>query len=180
MRSPSIYTLRLTAMGWRFIDDIVWRKPDGAAKPRNSGFAVHRQPLTYKTNAVTEYVMVYRKESPRLIDWNLRQSDGDTREASLVGDGYEPTNVWEIDPVSDRVHSAAFPLELCKRVVSFYSMRGDLVLDPFAGSGTLGEAAHELGRHSLLLEMEGKYVDRIRNRIGMWSRCVPAEDFYNG
>ena len=168
---------RLTQLGWKFIDDIIWRKPDGAAKPRNSGFAAHRQPLTYKANAVTEYVMVYRKRSDRLIDWNLRQYDRDTRAASRVEDGYETTNVWEIDPSVDRVHSAVFPLDLCDRVVSYYSMRGDLVLDPFAGSGTLGQAAHHLGRNVLLIERDRGYVKRIVQRLGMWVRVVRESEF---
>ena len=168
---------RLTAAGWKFIDDIVWRKPSGAAKPRNSGFAVHRQPLTYKANAVTEYLMVYRKRSARLIDWNLRQYDGAAREASRVAGWYEASNVWEVDPAFDRVHSAVFPLGLCERVVRYYSMIGDLVFDPFAGSGTLGEAAQALGRHALLCEVDDRYAARIQQRLGLGIRRVPAAEF---
>lgn len=158
---------RLTRLGWRFIDDVIWRKPDGAAKPRNHGFAAHRQPLTWKGNAVTEYVMVYRKQSSRLIDWNLRQYPRETRDASRVKGEYETTNVWDIDPAVDRVHSAVFPLELCERVITYYSMVGDLVFDPFAGSGTVGLAALALERRTLLAELDDAYVRRIQNRIGM-------------
>ena len=168
---------RLTAIGWKFVDDIIWRKPAGAAKPRNSGFAVHRQPLTYKANAVTEYVMVYRKQSLRLIDWNLRQYERPIRDASRVSDGYETTNVWDIDPATDPVHSAVFPLELCERVVSYYSMVGDLVLDPFAGSGTLGVAAQHLNRYALLLELDEHYVRRMARRLGIWARVISLEEF---
>ena len=168
---------RLTAMGWKFIDDIIWKKPDGAAKPRNSGFAVHRQPLTYKANAVTEYVMVYRKQSHRLIDWNLRQYPRETREASRVSDGYERTNVWELDPATDRVHSAVFPVSLCERVIEYYSMVGDLVLDPFAGSGTVGVAAQQLQRDFLLLEINDQYIKRMQQRLGVFARTcrLPSE-----
>ena len=45
---------RLTDIGWEFIDDIVWTKPDYAAKNRNGGFFQHRKPLGYKANSVTE------------------------------------------------------------------------------------------------------------------------------
>ena len=55
---------------------------------------------------------------------------------SLVGDGYERTNVWEINPETKSKHSAPFPLELSDKVVKYYSYVGDLVLDPFLGSGT--------------------------------------------
>lgn len=168
---------RLTAMGWKFIDDIIWTKPAGAAKPRNSGFAVHRQPLTYKANAVTEYVMVYRKQSHRLIDWNLRQYPTDIRDVSRVPDGYESTNVWVLDPAHDPIHSAVFPESLCERVIRYYSMVGDLVLDPFAGSGTLGSAAHKLKRDFLLLEINDRYVQRIQQRLGMFVRSVKLSEW---
>ena len=59
-------------MGWEFIDDIVWKKPETSVKNRNARFMQHRKPLAYKPNVVTEYVMVYRKETDRLIDWNIR------------------------------------------------------------------------------------------------------------
>ncbi len=170
---------RLTAMGWKFIDDIIWKKPAGAAKPRNSGFAVHRQPLTYKSNAVTEYVMVYRKQSHRLIDWNLRQYDSDTLAASRVSDDYERTNVWELDPATDRVHSAVFPESLCERVIQYYSMVGDLVLDPFAGSGTFGVAAQKLQRDFLLLELNEEYVERMQQRLGNFARVFSQSDWTN-
>ncbi len=168
---------RLTAMGWKFIDDIIWKKPAGAAKPRNSGFVVHRQPLTYKANAVTEYVMVYRKQSHRLIDWNLRQYPLDVREDSRVPDGFEATNVWDIDPAHDSVHSAVFPESLCERVIRYYSMIGDLVLDPFAGSGTLGAAAVGLSRDFLLLEINEEYVSRIISRLGLVARAIHLGDW---
>jgi len=136
---------------------------------------VHRQPLTYKANAITEYVMVYRKQSHRLIDWNLRQYPQTTRDQSRVPDGYEPTNVWELDPAHDRVHSAVFPESLCERVIRYYSMLGDLVLDPFAGSGTLGVAAHKLGRDFLLIDSNEQYVKRMQQRLGIFTRTVPVE-----
>ena len=168
---------RLTAAGWKFIDDIVWRKPSGAAKPRNSGFAVHRQPLTYKANAVTEYLMVYRKRSDRLIDWNLRQYPRETRDASLVTGDYEASNVWDVDPAFDRVHSAVFPRALCERVIAYYSMIGDLVFDPFAGSGTLGEAARALDRQPLLCELDDRYAARIQHRLNFQIKRIPVAEF---
>ncbi len=60
--------------------------------------------------------------------------------AVLLRNMHETSNVWRIDPVSDKVHSAVFPLELCVKVIEFYSYVGDLVFDPFAGSGTFGKA----------------------------------------
>jgi hypothetical protein len=96
--------------GWEFIDDIVWLKPETTVKNRIGGFMQHRKPLGYKPNAVTEYLMVYRKETDKLLDWNIRSYDNEIVENSKVGDGYETTNVWKIDPCHDKVHSAVFPV----------------------------------------------------------------------
>ncbi len=153
---------RLTDIGWEFIDDIVWTKPDYAAKNRNGGFFQHRKPLGYKANSVTENVMVYRKKTDKLIDWNIRQYDKVTVEASKVRGAYEKTNLWHINPATDKVHPAVFPPELASRVIQFYSFKGDLVFDPFAGSGTVGAVALNLERYFLLCEKETEYVDRAK------------------
>ncbi|GAB4542840.1 MAG: hypothetical protein Fur002_13840 [Anaerolineales bacterium] len=157
---------RLVQNGWEFIDDIIWLKPESSVKNRNAGFLQHRKPLGYKANATTEYIMVYRKETDKLLDWNMSQYDWDTIEKSRVQGDYETSNVWKIDPTLDRVHSAVFPLELCNRVIKFYSYKGDLVFDPFGGSGTLGKAARNLERHFFLTEQERKYVERMKSDLG--------------
>lgn len=157
---------RLVQNGWEFIDDIIWLKPESSAKNRNAGFLQHRKPLAYKPNATTEYLMVYRKETDKLLDWNMNQYDWDTIEESRVKGEYETSNVWSIDPVFDRVHTAVFPIELCNRVIKFYSYKGDLIFDPFGGSGTLGKAAKSLGRYFFLTEQEIKYVERMKSDLG--------------
>jgi len=156
---------RLIGIGFEFIDDIIWVKPPGSAKNRNGGFFQHRKPLGYKANSVVEYVMVYRKATDKLIDWNIRQYDQTVVEASRVVGDYEPTNVWEISPASDPVHPAVFPLELATRVVQLYSYKGDLVFDPFAGRGTVGQAALLTERYFLLVEKEPSYFDYARELI---------------
>ncbi len=152
-------------LGWEFIDDIVWAKPEASVKNRNGGFQQHRKPLGYKPNTTTEYVMVYRKKSSRLIDWNMKQYSYSNIQESKIEGEFETTNLWHIDPMSDRVHSAVFPDELCDRVVRFYSYVGDLVFDPFAGSGTFGKSALKLGRNFFLTEQQTEYVQRMRDTI---------------
>lgn len=156
---------RLVQNGWEFIDDIVWLKPESSAKNRNAGFLQHRKPLAYKPNAITEYLMVYRKETDKLLDWNMNQYDWDTIGESRITGDYESSNVWRIDPTFDRVHSAVFPIELCNRVIKFYSYKDDLIFDPFGGSGTLGKAAMHLGRHFFLTEQDTKYVERMKQSL---------------
>ncbi|MDI9357555.1 MAG: DNA methyltransferase [Phycisphaerales bacterium] len=144
----------LVKNGWEFIDDIVWLKPEASVKNRIGGFMQHRKPLGYKPNAVTEYLMVYRKSTEKLLDWNMRSYDHQTVENSKVANGYETTNVWKIDPCFDKVHTAVFPVELCKKVIQYYSYKGYLVFDPFGGSGTVGRTAKALNRLFFLTEKE--------------------------
>ncbi|MDQ1300816.1 MAG: hypothetical protein QG637_736, partial [Chloroflexota bacterium] len=139
--------------GYDFIDDIIWEKPEGAgwATGRGRRFAADRNPLQYKPVPVTEYVLVYRKQTSKLIDWNIRaHPDQELVETSRIGDDYERTNIWRITPAHDPRHPAIFPVELAEKVISYYSFKGDVVLDPFAGTGTVGKAASWLGRRFIL------------------------------
>lgn len=154
----------LMEMGWEFIDDIVWLKPEASVKNRIGGFMQHRKPLAYKPNSVTEYLMVYRKSTEKLLDWNMREYDFKTVQESKVADGFESTNVWKIDPCFDKVHSAVFPVELCKRVIQYYSFKGDLVFDPFGGSGTMGRTAKSLDRYFLLTEKDENYFHYMQSK----------------
>lgn len=157
--------------GYDFIDDIIWVKPEGAgwATGRGRRFAADRNPLQYKPVPVTEYVLVYRKHTPKLIDWNIRaHPEPEVVKSSRIGDDYERTNVWHIKPAHDKRHPAVFPLELAKKIITYYSFKGDVVLDPFAGIGTAGKAAAKLGRRFVLIEQDAKYINIIRSEAMNW------------
>jgi DNA modification methylase len=149
--------------GWEYLDDIIWLKPETSVKNRVGGFQQHRKPLGYKPNTVTEMIMVYRKKTTKLLDWNIRQYSRDIVNKSKVRDGFETTNVWKIDPTYSRNHTAVFPVELCKRVIEYYSFEGDLVFDPFGGSGTFGRAAKSLNRLFFLTELNDDYFEYMKS-----------------
>lgn len=147
--------------GFDFIDDIHWIKPEGAGWSLGRGrrFAADRNPLQYKPVPVTEYILVYRKSTDKLIDWNIRKhKDQQAVAESKVEDDYEKTNLWRINPSRSKHHPATFPVELAERVIKYYSFKGDVVLDPFAGTGTTAKAAMNLGRRFVMCEIESKYV----------------------
>lgn len=151
--------------GFEFIDDIHWVKPEGAgwATGRGRRFAADRNPLQYKPVPVTEYILVYRKKSDKLIDWLIREHpDQRALQESKIEDGYEVTNVWKIIPAHNKNHPAVFPIELAEKVIKYYSIKNDVVLDPFAGTGTTGKAAIKLNRRFALLEQNGKYVNLMK------------------
>lgn len=157
--------------GYDFVDDIIWEKPEGAgwATGRGRRFAADRNPMQYKAVPVTEYILVYRKHTDLLIDWFIRNHpDRDVIERSKIQDGYERTNIWKINPSTHSKHPAAFPKELAEKVIYYYSFKGDVVLDPFAGSGTVGRAASELGRRFVLFDNNPEYIDIMREDIVTW------------
>ena len=150
----------LSQIGFEFVDDIIWVKPEGAgwATGRGRRFAADRNPLQYKAVPVTEYVLVYRKATDRLIDWNIRtHHDPSLVKRSKIVGPYDVTNVWRICPGHHRRHPAVFPEELVEKVLRYYSFVGDLVLDPFAGSGTVGRVAIRMERRFFLIDNEPKY-----------------------
>lgn len=149
--------------GFEFIDDIIWVKPEGAgwASGRGRRFAADRNPLQYKPVPVTEYVLVYRKATSKLIDWHIRKHpDQEAVRDSKIEDGYEITNIWKIPPAHSKIHPAVFPLELAKKVITYYSFKKDVVLDPFAGIGTTALAAIRLGRRFAIFEQNQTFLNK--------------------
>lgn len=88
--------------------------------------------------------------------------------------GKNPSDVWQIPKVTsgkDRssqertAHPAQFPIDLISRILLASSYKGDVVLDPFAGSGSLLEAAILTGRKAIGFEIEPKYVEIAKDRL---------------
>lgn len=85
--------------------------------------------------------------------------------------GKNPGDVWEISNVKNRhpektAHPCQFPEELVQRLVLSLTAPGEIVLDPFAGSGTVGKVCSRLDRASILIERDEAYCDLIRERLG--------------
>jgi adenine-specific DNA-methyltransferase len=85
--------------------------------------------------------------------------------------GKNPGDVWHIGNVKfnhpeKTAHPCQFPEALAERLVCALTEEGDLVIDPFAGSGTTGVVCQRLGRRSTLIEIIGGYADIARERVG--------------
>ena len=148
---PFYFVPMMEKIGYEFLEDIIWRKPNGAVPNRNGGFFNHRHPVAYKPNIVTEYILVFKKPAPFLIDKVLKDEtvDGD----------YDKTNVWEFNPETKTDHPAPYPLALPLKCIRYYSYKNDIVLDPFMGSGTTLLAAIKLNRRCIGIEIEEKYCE---------------------
>lgn len=64
-------------------------------------------------------------------------------------------------------HPTPKPLELIKRLIEASSKPGDLVVDPFAGSGVVGAAAQELGRRWICIDLDPRWAEEAKNRYGL-------------
>ena len=148
----------LCESGFYFIDEILWIKPEYSVPNRVAGYLQTKMPLSYKPNCISESLMVYRKNSPFLLDKNIKNYDKSLKN----DDELDSTNCWYISPKADKNHPAVFPEELCKRVLKYYSFKGDVVCDPFAGSGTFGRVARSMGRIPLLCEANESYAQKLK------------------
>ncbi|HQJ32895.1 MAG TPA: DNA methyltransferase [Anaerolineaceae bacterium] len=73
---------------------------------------------------------------------------------------------YESRDVRDKnLHPATFPISLAKKVVSVFSHEGELVLDPFVGSGTTLVAAQDLNRNAIGFDLQEKYIDLCMKRL---------------
>ena len=165
IRYPIHYDLHsvLCESGFYFIDEIIWIKPEPSVPDRISGYKQTRKPLSYKPNCVTESIMIYRKNCNFLLDRNMKSYVNYDRHED---ESINTSNCWYIAPKSDKNHPAVFPEELCRRILKYYSFEGDAVLDPFAGSGTLGRMAMKMGRVPVMCEMNEEYAKIIMNNGG--------------
>ena len=92
----------------------------------------------------------------------LEHINGEYVRAMSADDFMEATlDVWKISPESAKrvQHPAPFPVELPRRLIDLYTYEGDVVLDPFLGSGSTLVAAERTGRRGRALELEPRYVD---------------------
>jgi DNA modification methylase len=148
--------------------EIVWQKALGAGGSVAWGsFQSAANPVL---RDVTERVVVASKgRFDRAIDRPTRATRGLPHQVSIDVDRFmeATTDVWEIAPESaSRVgHPAPYPVELPATLIDLYTYVGDLVLDPFMGSGTTAVAAVERRRHYVGFDTDAAYVTAANARI---------------
>jgi DNA modification methylase len=77
-------------------------------------------------------------------------------------------SIWDIVKTPDEMklkHPAIFPVELCRRLIKIYTKKGDLVIDPFVGSGNTLVACKELGRRGVGIDINEKFVKTAKKRL---------------
>ena len=168
------------ALNFQYIDDCIWEKPVGSstsgAGSRCGNFIRYGFPLYYYPNNKYEHILIFRKG--KIDDYSKYYRP------QLCYQNTEPFrdylgDVWHFNTVpSSEDHPAKFPDILPKLVISFYSLpsEDEVVLDPFGGSGTSMKVARQLGRSSILIELEEKYLPVIKSKVGYGQQQITYED----
>ncbi len=147
--------------GWTFHEEIIWNKVTGGLD--RFGVTIQRPfPTYYRANIMHEQILVFRKgELNRTRDSESRFEIDEIMKKDISN------SVWNIAPVPPRYvdHPCPFPEEIPLRLIKLYSNKGDLIFDPFLGSGQSGKAAKYLGRAFLGMDLQRKYCTLSANRI---------------
>jgi site-specific DNA-methyltransferase (adenine-specific) len=148
--------------------EVVWIKARGAAG--SCAWGSFQRPANPVLRDLSERVVIASKgRFDRAVSQRDRAGRDLPSQSSMTRDEFmeATTDVWEIGSESaKRVgHPAPFPVELPERLIHLYTYRGDLVLDPFMGSGTTAVAAAQTGRHYVGYDTDPAYVERAKRRV---------------
>jgi DNA modification methylase len=148
--------------------EVIWRKGEGAAG--NCAWGSFRNAANPVVRDITERVVIASKgRFDRAKGRPERERSGLPSESTIDADEFMAAtlDVWDIPPESARrvSHPAPFPVELPERLIRLYTYTGDLVLDPFMGSGSTLVAAARLARRIVGYDLDPTYVDIARLRV---------------
>lgn len=175
--------MALRQQGWLWTEEFMWHKKNSYPGKWPNRFRDNWERLlqfnkSKKFHMYQEEVMVPVGEWAKGRLAKLSETD-QVRDESRVGSGFGknvsnwvgremvyPTNVVHLaTECGNRNHSAAFPIELPTWFIKLFTRPGDLVLDPFVGSGTTAAAAKELGRGYLGIDINESYVELTNQRL---------------
>jgi len=168
---PWLLAFALRKDGWYLRQDIIWNKPNP-------------MPESVKDRCTKshEYIFLLSKSKNYYYDNEAIKEptkENGARSYSGVAKGNTTKNkrsVWTVNKKPYKgAHFATFPSELIEPCIKAGSQEGDIILDPFIGSGTTAMVAKSLGRHYIGCELHESYNDLIQNRVSQYT--INLEDF---
>ncbi len=184
--------LALRKQGWLWTEEYIWHKKNSTPGKWPNRFRDSWERCLHFTKQ-KQFRMYQEAVMVPMGDWaksrlkNLSETDK-RRDESKVGSGFGkniskwvgrdmayPTNVLHLaTECSNKGHSATFPRELPEWFIKLFTQRGDLVLDPFVGSGTTCMVAKELGRYYVGVELNEEYYKLAAENLRM-TQILPEQ-----
>lgn len=142
---PSIGVI-LKEFGLWIINDIIWFKPNATPLLQKNRFAPS-----------TELIWIASRSKKYYFNYEM---------AKYLNNGKQMRNLWELSAERHKtIHPTEKPEKLLERIILIGSEEGDIVLDPFMGSGTTGVVARQLNRNFIGFEIDDAYSKIAKNRI---------------
>lgn len=175
--------LKMREQGWLWTEEFIWHKKNSYPGKWPNRFRDNWERLL-QFNKHRHFKMFQEAVMVPIGEWakerlaHLSETD-QIRDESKVGSGFGkrvanwlgrdrvyPTNVlYMATECSNRNHSAAFPVDLPAWFIKLFTQPGDIVLDPFIGSGTTAVAAIQLGRNYIGIDVNEEFVELARRRV---------------
>lgn len=158
----------LQDLGFWLLNDIVWRKANPMPNFKGTRF----------TNAHETLIWAAKGRGSRKYTFNYDAMKMANDEVQMRSDWSFPLCTGEErlkDETGAKAHPTQKPEALLHRVILASTKPGDVILDPFFGTGTTGAAAKRLGRHYIGLEQDEKYVKLAKERISKVIPVAPAD-----
>ncbi len=166
--SADVISILQDDLGMLLRGEVIWQKAKGAGG--SCAWGSYRSPQNPVLRDITERVIIASKgRFDRAVKRAEREVRGLPHQSTIGTDEFlqATLDVWEIPSESaTRIgHPAPFPVALPRRLIELYTYQGDLILDPFLGSGTTAVAAVETGRHYVGFDTEEQYINLAEERV---------------
>lgn len=165
----SIQNSILSGTGLFLLDIYIWNRTNSSKKLM---FGSYPYPRNFYAQNTTEFITVYVKDGkPQYTPKSIKDKSALSQEEWLL----YTKQIWDI-PIPNKndlafgKHSAIMPEEIPYRCIKLYSCIDDVILDPFAGSGTTLRVAKQLGRNYLGYELYENYKDIIDKKLNTVKR----------
>ncbi|HCC78800.1 MAG: SAM-dependent methyltransferase [Chloroflexi bacterium GWB2_49_20] len=161
----------LLKLGFLMRGEIIWNK--GSSASPSTAWGSWKSASNSTLRDVHEYILIFCKDT-------FKRPNPAVRASTITRDDFlEFTkSVWTLPTESARKigHPAPFPLELPRRLIELYTFAGEVILDPFMGSGQTALAAIQTGRHYVGYEIAEKYVNLAEKRIQGFGANLSSEE----
>ena len=159
--------------GLSLYDTMIWEKPSPQAPTEGRYYDVFEYMFIIckgkkpsRLNFICDHVNVSAGHTSARETRSCAEDRKPTGKTRVVKDVSRRFNVWQVSRAGNGTgHHAIFPESLAADHIRSWSNEGDIVLDPFMGSGTTAKVARALGRHYIGFEISAEYCDIINKRL---------------